>query len=148
MAALSVEVIQTLRRVRPLGVPSTPCRICWLTVTVPAMTSTSSRHRLARTSPTPNPASPATSTAAYRRGRRRLVVDAEDALGPVPASQPISVRRQLPSHAVVDGLFAQLPLRLPRAPLSADGQLLPDALAINPAEVHPPRPLPLACGHR
>lgn len=58
--------------VRPFGVPVCLFRVCWLTVIVHAIRSTSSRQRSALTSPTRSPASPASHPAAYHSGLSAL----------------------------------------------------------------------------
>jgi hypothetical protein len=45
-----------LRRVRPFGVVVSPWQVCWFTVIVLAIRSTSSRQRSALTSPLRSPA--------------------------------------------------------------------------------------------
>src|SRR4029078_5082961 len=64
----SAAVIGIVRLVRPFGVVGSPYQVCWFTVIVFAIRSTSSRQRSALTSPLRSPASPARHTAAHQSG--------------------------------------------------------------------------------
>ena len=86
---------RSVSRVRPLGEVVSAFRLCWFTVIVLAIRSTSSRQRSALISPTRRPASPASQTATYHvglstcaAGRRRVLreVPGED-LGPLHLEQ-------------------------------------------------------------